>query len=103
MSTLDIWQGRFYSSILDDAHAFEALRFVETNPVRWRLVDDAPAYPWSSARGHALVASDPVLQDGCSIVRGVGRLESLLERRGRRWRRLRRPPSFGTGGRLPSE
>ena len=58
-----LWQGRFYSSILDDAHAFEAVRFVETNPVRWRLVDDAPAYPWSSARSHARGAIDPVLQD----------------------------------------
>ena len=62
-----LWQGRFYSSILDDAHAFEAVRFVETNPVRWRLVDDAPAYPWSSARSHATDSIDPVLQDGCPL------------------------------------
>ena len=62
-----LWQGRFYSSILDDRHAFEAVRFVETNPVRWRLVDEAPAYPWSSARSHASGAADPVLQDGCPL------------------------------------
>jgi len=58
-----LWQGRFYSSILDDAHAFEAVRFVETNPVRRRLVDNAPAYPWSSARSHTTGVIDPVLLD----------------------------------------
>jgi putative transposase len=67
-----LWQGRFYSTILDDAHALEAIRYDETNPVRWGLVEDATAYPWSSARGHALGASDPVLQDGCSIIHAVG-------------------------------
>ena len=62
-----LWQGRFYSSILDDDHAFEAVRFVETNPVRWRLVDDASAYPWSSARSHITSTANPVLRDGCPI------------------------------------
>jgi putative transposase len=73
-----LWQGRFYSSILDDNHAFEAMRFIETNPVRRRLVDDATAYPWSSARGHALGAFDPVLQDGCSIIHAAGDWKSYL-------------------------
>lgn len=62
-----LWQGRFYSSILDDAHAFEAVRYDETNPVRWGLVADATAYPWSSARSHTTGAADPVLQDGCPL------------------------------------
>ena len=57
-----LWQGRFYSSILDDRHALEAVRLVETNPVRWRLVDEAQAYPWSSARSHVTDAADPVLR-----------------------------------------
>jgi len=73
-----LWQGRFYSSILDGRHALEAIRFIETNPLRRGLVADATAYPWSSARGHALVSSDPVLQDGCSIVRGVGDWKAFL-------------------------
>jgi putative transposase len=73
-----LWQGRFYSSILDEAHAFEAIRYDETNPVRWGLVADAPAYPWSSARSHATGAADPVLQDGCSIVRGAGDWKAYL-------------------------
>jgi putative transposase len=73
-----LWQGRFYSSILDDRHALEAMRYDETNPVRCGLVKDATAYPWSSARGHALGVFDPVLQDGCSIMRGAGDWKSHL-------------------------
>jgi putative transposase len=74
-----LWQGRFYSSILDDAHALEALRLVETNPVRWRLVDDAPAYPWSSARSHATNVADPALLDPCPIKTQVGDWAAYLK------------------------
>jgi len=73
-----LWQGRFYSSILDDRHTLEAIRYDETNPVRRGLVEDATAYLWSSARGHAHVAFDPVLEDGCSIVRGAGDWKAYL-------------------------
>jgi putative transposase len=63
-----LWRGRFYSSILDERHAFEAVRFVETNPLRWRLVSEPLAYPWSSARSHAdRDAADPVFQAACPI------------------------------------
>ncbi len=67
-----LWQGRFYSSILDDRHAYEAVRFVETNPLRWRLVNEAQAYPWSSARSHTAEADDPVLQSACPIKARAG-------------------------------
>ena len=53
------WQGRFYSCPLGDAHLWQALRYVELNPVRAELVPDAGLWPWSSAamhcRGVALV------------------------------------------------
>jgi len=77
-----LWQGRFYSSILDDRHAVEAIRYEETNPVRRGLVEDATAYPLSSARGHALGAFDPVLQDGCSIIHAAGDWKSYLNAAG---------------------
>jgi putative transposase len=48
-----VWQGRFYSCILDDAHLYRAVRYVERNPVRAGLVDLAWQYPWSSAAAHA--------------------------------------------------
>ncbi len=33
-----IWQGRFYSCILDESYLYAALRYVETNPVRASMV-----------------------------------------------------------------
>ena len=44
-----LWQGRFYSSPLDDAHLWQALRYVERNPVRAGMVQYARDYTWSSA------------------------------------------------------
>jgi putative transposase len=47
-----VWQGRYYSCPLDSAHIWPALRYVELNPVRARLVAQAEDYPWSSAAVH---------------------------------------------------
>jgi putative transposase len=47
-----LWQNRFFSCPLDDAHAFTALLYIERNPVRAKLVKRAANYPWSSAAAH---------------------------------------------------
>jgi len=47
-----LWQARFYSCPLDEAHTWSALRYVERNPVRARMVRKAWRYPWSSAALH---------------------------------------------------
>jgi putative transposase len=47
-----VWQGRYYSCPLDEAHLWEALRYTELNPSRAGLVPEAEAWPWSSAAGH---------------------------------------------------
>lgn len=44
-----LWQNRFYSCPLDGEHELAAVRYVERNPVRARLVRLAWRYPWSSA------------------------------------------------------
>ena len=56
-----LWQGRFFSCALDDAHLWAAVRYVERNPVRARLVSRAERYPWSSASAHCGLRADPVL------------------------------------------
>ena len=57
-----VWQGRFYSCPLDDAHLWIALRYTERNPVRARLVDKAESWGWSSAAAHCgLTEVDPGL------------------------------------------
>jgi len=47
-----LWQGRFYSCVLDTPHWETALRYVESNPVRARMVKTAADFRWSSARAH---------------------------------------------------
>ncbi len=47
-----LWQGRYYSCCLDEDHFWRALLYVEQNPVRSGLVDQAWNYPWSSAAAH---------------------------------------------------
>ena len=47
-----LWQNRFFSCALDRKHLWAALRYVERNPVRARMVDQASSFRWSSARAH---------------------------------------------------
>ena len=47
-----LWQGRFYSCVLDEAHLMAAIRYVERNPVRSGLVQYAWEWEWSSAAFH---------------------------------------------------
>jgi len=47
-----LWQNRYYSCVLDEAHQWEALRYVELNPVRAGLTCDPAQWQWSSAIAH---------------------------------------------------
>lgn len=47
-----LWQGRFYSCLLQESHFHRAVRYVERNPVRAGLVGRAGDWPWSSSRTH---------------------------------------------------
>ncbi|MBF0274624.1 MAG: transposase [Nitrospinae bacterium] len=55
------WQGRFFSSPLDDAYLWASLRYVERNPVRAGIVAQAEDYRWSSAAAHCGKCKDPIL------------------------------------------
>jgi putative transposase len=59
-----LWQARPFSCVLDEAHAWAALRYVERNPVRARMVGQAEDYSWSSARAHCGIATDNLLSSG---------------------------------------
>lgn len=56
-----LWQERFHSFVMDEAHLLAAVRYIELNPVRARLCQSAVDWPWSSARAHLGSSSDPVL------------------------------------------
>ena len=47
-----LWQGRFASYPMDEAHLMTAIRYVELNPVKAQLVARAEDWPWSSAGAH---------------------------------------------------
>lgn len=47
-----LWQNRYYSCALDDAHQVAAMVYVEYNPVRAGLAERPWEYKWSSARAH---------------------------------------------------
>ena len=47
-----VWQGRFYSCVLHGSYIKDAVRYVELNPVRAKMVHLAWQYAWSSARAH---------------------------------------------------
>ena len=54
-----LFQGRFSSCALDEAHAYRALAYVERNPVRATMVRHAWDYPWSSAGAHVGATAPP--------------------------------------------
>ena len=54
-----LWQSRFYSNPMDDAHAWNAIAYVELNPRRAGMVRKPWDYPWSSAATHCGKGVDP--------------------------------------------
>jgi putative transposase len=63
-----LWQERFHSFAMDQAHLLMAARYVELNPLRAGLVRRVGDWPWSSARAHlsgrddGLAAAGPLLE-----------------------------------------
>ena len=57
-----LWQGRFSSVAMDEAHLHAAFRYVALNPVRARLVARAEDWAWSSVRAHLAGKDDCVVK-----------------------------------------
>ncbi|MFZ5668323.1 MAG: transposase [Pseudomonadota bacterium] len=64
-----LFQGRFASVVMDEAHLLTAFRYVALNPVRAGLAPRAQDWPWSSVRAHLAGRDD-----------GLVRVEPLLSR-----------------------
>lgn len=45
-----LWQERFHSYPMDQSHLYNAVRYVELNPVRAKIASSPDKYLWSSAR-----------------------------------------------------
>lgn len=72
-----LWQGRFSSVVMDEAHLLVAARYVELNPVRAKMVVSADQHPWSSAKAH-LAGEDDILVKVEPLLSMVGDWGSYL-------------------------
>ena len=89
-----VFEGRYKSYPMDDAHMMIAVRYVENNPVAAKLVQQAEDWLWSSARAHLGLTRDnltdssilpphvpnwrAMLQDGLESSEHDSRVEAAL-------------------------
>ena len=60
-ATGHLWQGRYYSCVLDEHHLLVAARYIERNPVRVKAVKMPTDYIWSSAKSHAALSHNDII------------------------------------------
>ena len=72
-----LWQERFHSFAMDEAHLRACARYVELNPVRARLVRRARDWRWSSARAH-LAGKDDGLVRTAPLLKRAGDWRAFL-------------------------
>jgi putative transposase len=73
-----LFQGRFASAAMDDAHLLNAARYLAFNPVRAGLAARPDAWPWSSVRAH-LQGRDDALAQVAPLLARAPRFADLLE------------------------
>ena len=66
-----LWQGRFFSSPLDEAYTWSTIRYVERNPVEAAMTTQSEQYRWSSAAAHCGLIEDPMLAALPDSMKGV--------------------------------
>ena len=72
-----LWQARFASVAMDEAHLRAAIRYVSLNPVRARLVARPEDWPWSSVGAH-LQGADDALVRVAPVLQRVGPFDAFL-------------------------
>ena len=76
-TTGHLWQGRFGSVVMDEAHLYHAVRYVSLNPVRAKLVEKAKDWRWSSVAAH-LAAKDDGLVKVAPVLERYGNFAAFL-------------------------
>jgi putative transposase len=73
-----VFQGRFASYPMDDAHMMIAARYIENNPVKAGMVKRAEDWPWSSALAHIKNTYDG-LTDIKALAQHIPNWSAMLE------------------------
>ena len=59
-----IWEGRYKSCLIDsENHLFKLYKYIESNPVKAKMVDDISDYKWSSYRHNAYAKKDKLIKE----------------------------------------
>ena len=77
-TTGHLFQGRFGSAAMDEAHWLNAVRYLAFNPVRAGLAERPQDWPWSSVRAH-LAGRDDALVQVAPLLAVAPRFDTLLQ------------------------
>ena len=72
-----LFQGRFFSSVMDERYTLACARYIERNPVRAKMVKRPQGWQWSSARVHCSIEKKDILK--------VNELFDYVGKKGRDW------------------
>jgi putative transposase len=73
-----LFQGRFFSSTMDETYTLACTRYIERNPVRAKMVKKPYLYDWSSAKLHCGIEDPDELR--------VNRLFDYIEETQKTWK-----------------
>ena len=73
-----LFQGRFFSCPLDNAYLLAAVRYVERNPVRAKIVKHAWDYKWSSAAYHTFREEGDILVSDTRLLNEITDWQTFL-------------------------
>lgn len=79
-----LFQGRFFSCVLDEQHMIVCARYIERNPVRANLVRKPYLWSYSSARIHCRINRDDPL--------GTNKLFDYIEKEPKEWKKFIEAP-----------
>lgn len=75
-----LWQDRYYSCPLDEDHLYEAIRYIENNPVKAGFTDSPELYQWSSTMAHLnLTDQDEILSDYTPYLEEIDNWKEYLD------------------------
>jgi len=79
-----LFQGRFFSCVLDERHMIACARYIERNPLRANLVRKPYLWSYSSAKIHCGISQDDPL--------GVNQLFDYIEKNPKEWKEFIETP-----------